>query len=542
MADDGPVEEIVDAPDPLPSLPDLPESSQALLAAVMAVSSDLDLAGVLSRIVESACDLTGAQYGALGVLGQGDTLREFVTHGLSQEQHDLIGDLPAGRGILGLLIRDPQPLRLDDLTRHPDSAGFPAHHPPMRSFLGVPVRIRGTVFGNLYLTEKKGGGPFTDTDESLVVALAQAAGLVIENARAFRLSERRREWLEASADLTDALEPPVDPDFALQQIALTARRVSRAQATALVCDDEVRAVVCDPEDLHGVFARLEGLLASLDLAALPDPVDVQQDEMLATVIPLRVELSPGCVLVALFTPETVRQRDVDERELLLSYADQAGLALDRTTAVSERETHAITSDRERIARDLHDVVIQRLFATGMQLRAASLRGGDELAAQVEQAVQDLDGTIRDVRGTIFELQNEGSGSVRDDLRTLAREYAEVLGFAPSVRTNGAIDTAVGEALRDQLLAVAREALSNVARHSEATRVDVEVTTDTAQLTLVVADNGVGLPGATERPDGRGLRNARHRARAWGGELELDPHEPHGLVFRWWVPLLPDGVG
>jgi signal transduction histidine kinase len=541
VADDERAEEIVDAPDPVTPVPDLPASSQALLAAVMAVSSDLDLNGVLSRIVESACRLTGAQYGALGVLGADDLLGEFVTHGVSAEVHDQIGDLPTGHGILGLLIRDPQPLRLHDLGEHPDSSGFPAHHPPMRSFLGVPVRIRGTVFGNLYLTEKEGGGAFTDTDEQLVVALAQAAGLVVENARAYRLSERRREWLEAAAGLTDALQPPVDAEFAMQQIALTARRVSRAHATAMLSGDEVRAVVCEPADLPEVFGQLERLFSSLDIGALPDPIDVQQDELLATVIPLRVELSPGCALVALFTRETIRHRDLEDRELLVSYADQAGLALDRTTAVAEREAHAITSDRERIARDLHDVVIQRLFATGMQLRAATTRGADQLAAQVERAVEELDGTIRDVRGTIFELQNEGSGTVRDDLRSLAREYAEVLGFAPSVRTNGPIDTAIGETLHDQLLAVAREALSNVARHSEAGRVDVEVTIDHTQVTLVVADNGVGLPESGDRRGGRGLRNARHRAEVWGGELVLEPQEPHGLVFRWWVPLLPQGT-
>ncbi len=178
----------------------------------------------------------------------------------------------------------------------------------------------------------------------------------------------------------------------------------------------------------------------------------------------------------------------------------------------------------------------------MQLRAATTRGSDELAAQVERAVEELDGTIRDVRGTIFELQHEGSGTVRDELRALVREYADVLGFAPSVRTAGAIDTAVGDVLRDQLLAVAREALSNVARHSEATRVDLEVTTDNTQVVLVVADNGVGLTGSPDRTGGHGLRNARHRARVWGGELALERLEPHGLTLRWWVPLLPRGTG
>jgi len=538
-----PSEQVVDGPDPTrPAPSDLPDSSQALLAAVMALSSDLDLSGVLTRIVESACSLTGARYGALGVLGPGDGLGEFVTHGLSREEHERIGDLPTGHGILGHLIRHPEPLRLDELDRHPESVGFPAHHPPMRTFLGVPVRIRGTVFGNLYLTEKRGGGPFTDTDEELVVALAQAAGLVVENARAYRLSERRREWLEAAAGLTDALQPPVEMEVALQLVAQTSRRVSRAHATAMVCQgDEVRAVVCEPEDLPEVFATLEQLLASVDVDDLADAVDVQLDETLATVIPLRVELTPGCLLVALFSRDDLRRRHVDDRELLVSYADQAGLALDRTAAVAEREAHVVTRDRERIARDLHDVVIQRLFATGMMLRAASVKGPADLAAQVEVAVQELDVTIRDVRATIFELQNLGSGSVRDDLRALAREYTEVLGFAPTVRTSGPVDAAVGDSLREQLLAVLREALSNVARHAGASRVDVEVVTDPTHLTLVVADDGVGLSRSGDGPEGRGLRNARHRAEVWGGDLRLEPQEPQGLVFRWQVPLDPAAV-
>ncbi len=190
--------------------PDLPGSTEALLDAVMAISSDLDLHNVLSRIVEAATTLTDARYGALGVVGPENYLVEFVTTGLSDDQRHRIGDLPHGRGILGLLITDPQPIRLKNLADHPSSFGFPPNHPPMGSFLGVPVRIRGTVFGNLYLTEKAGGGEFTDTDEQLCVALAGVVGVVIENARAYGLSERRRAWLEAAATLPETLEPPID--------------------------------------------------------------------------------------------------------------------------------------------------------------------------------------------------------------------------------------------------------------------------------------------------------------------------------------------
>jgi GAF domain-containing protein len=212
----------------------LPPNSRALLDAVVAISSDLDLHSVLKRIVTSACQITDARYGTLGVIGPGGGLSDFLTHGVSEEEHAAIGGLPRGHGILGLLIDHPQPIRLHHLQDHPKSFGFPPNHPPMERFLGVPVRIRGTVFGNLYLTEKAGGQDFTEQDEQLVEALASAAGFMIENARDYARSERRRQWLEASAQVNEALQPPVRLDDALRQIAIGARRVSRASAVAVV--------------------------------------------------------------------------------------------------------------------------------------------------------------------------------------------------------------------------------------------------------------------------------------------------------------------
>ena len=200
--------------------PELSSSAQALLDAVVAISSDLDLTSVLQRIVEAACQLTDARYGAVGVIGGDGMLAEFITHGLDPHEREEIGAPPHGRGILGLLIKHPEPLRLQDLSQHPESYGFPPNHPPMRSFLGVPVRIRGAVFGNLYLTEKA-HGEFHDDDVLLVEALASAAGFVIENARAYTLSERRRQWLQATAELVDGLQPPLDMRTALQRIGAT---------------------------------------------------------------------------------------------------------------------------------------------------------------------------------------------------------------------------------------------------------------------------------------------------------------------------------
>jgi signal transduction histidine kinase len=518
-------------PDPLP------DSSQALLGAVLAVASDLDLNSVLTRIVEAAANLTGARYGALGVVGGDSRLTEFVTMGVSEEQRTRIGDPPHGRGILGLLISDPRPIRLHDLADHPASYGLPAHHPPMRSFLGVPVHIRGTVFGNLYLTEKEGGGDFTDTDERLVVALASAAGLVIENARAYGLSERRRLWLEAAAALTDALQPPIEWDLALQQVAETARRVTHAAAAAVVspaADGDIRALACEPAMVAEVLAAVEVALGSVDRSGLVDPVDVSLGDLTATVVPLRAHLADPGLLVTVFPARELRLRDNDDRELLISFADHAALAMDRAQAVGEREELAVISDRERIARDLHDVVIQRLFGVGMQLQALAIRGiSDPVRDRLEQAVQEIDATIRDVRATIFELQTHGTDSLRGDVRALVRDYAPLLGFTPTVRTHGPVDTSVSTKLREQVLPVLREALSNAARHARATQVEVVLVAGSGELELIVTDNGNGI---LEVPVESGLDNARQRARALGGQLYLVDVEPHGLRFHWRVPL------
>ncbi|MGB0100327.1 MAG: GAF domain-containing protein, partial [Nocardioides sp.] len=237
----------------------LPDSTRALLEAVTAISSDLDLRAVLTRIVEAATQLTGARYGALGVVGSDSFLVEFVTTGLTPDEHARIGELPHGRGILGLLIHQPEPIRLDDLSQHPQSAGFPPHHPPMGSFLGVPVRIRGTVFGNLYLTEKSGSASFTEQDQALVEALATTAGFVIDNARAYGLSERRRQWLEASAQLSEALQPPIEPEAGLVEVARSARTMTGAPATALLHLHDgaaVHTVSADAADLAAVERAL----------------------------------------------------------------------------------------------------------------------------------------------------------------------------------------------------------------------------------------------------------------------------------------------
>jgi GAF domain-containing protein len=367
--------------------PALTGPAHALLEAVAAISSDLDLSSVLMRIVHAATQLTDAQYGALGVLGSDGRLVEFLTTGIDDATRALIGDLPHGDGILGVIIQDPEGLRLVDLAAHPRSVGFPADHPPMTTFLGMPVRIRGTVFGNLYLTEKSGGGDFTEQDELLVGALARAVGLVIDNARSFAQSERRRQWLEASAHIVEALHPPVRVEDALAEVVAEVGRVLSAAAVAVVRGGEDGYAVAAVEGLEA--GAVDDVLAAVD----HDVARAERDVELVVVprgengsvllVPLRSHLAASGVLLVVLSAG-LGPLEVEETELLASFADQASLALDRAQAVSDREELMLVADRDRIARDLHDLVIQRLFATGLHLQGAR-RGaaGDDLKGRLD---------------------------------------------------------------------------------------------------------------------------------------------------------------
>jgi signal transduction histidine kinase len=366
-----------------------PQALRKLLDAVLSISADLELATVLQRIIEAAMDLVDARYGAIGVLDETKTgLAEFVTSGIDPVLHQAIGNLPEGHGILGLLILEPKPIRLPDLREHPDSYGFPPHHPPMRSFLGVPILVRQEVFGNLYLTDKQSDEVFSDVDEELTIALAGAAAAAIENAR-----------------------------------------------------------------LHARVGEL-----------------------------------------------------------------------------------VLLEDRERIAKDLHDTVIQRLFATGLSLQGtARLAERPEVAARIQDAVEDLDETVRHIRTVIFGLETaaaRGDG-LRHRILTLTREASGALGFLPEVLFTGPVDTMIDEPMGRELLATIREALSNVARHAGASSVTVEVEAG-PEIVLRVSDDGRGLP--AELRNGLGLRNMASRAEALGGRFDArQGSNGGGTVVEWTVP-------
>jgi signal transduction histidine kinase len=533
---------------------DAQERLRGLLDAVVGINADLSLERALERIVTAACTLADAEFGALGVLGGGPgrRLREFVTHGLSTDQRAAIGDLPAGHGILGLIIDRPEPLRLPVLGQHPSSYGFPPNHPPMQTFLGVPIRIRDQVFGNLYLTEKRGGGTFTVEDEDVVVALAAAAGVVIENARLFEDTTLRRRWLEAAAEVSSALLTDTAGSAALTLVAGRAREVPGADTAAVLvpADDhrlQVVAVAGLPEDdLIGTYLETPGThLEEVDGATaaivLPDVTDDQRAplELLGgpagslVLVPLRTSVARYGVLVVGWSPSAEQAfLDTDVR-LIEAYADQAALAMQVAQGREDRSRLAVFEDRDRIGRDLHDLVIQRLFAIGLTLENASrLAERPEVTTRLSTAVDDIDATIKDIRRTIFELSAPPeSRDLRAQLGDALEVVAPALGFLPHLTTVGPVDAAVGDEVRGHLLAVLREALANAARHAAATAVEVVVAVGD-EVVLTVRDDGVGYRPGERRS---GVRNMAERAEALGGTFSVGTRGDGGTELVWRVP-------
>jgi signal transduction histidine kinase len=540
---------------------DTQDRLRGLLDAVVGIAADLSLDSVLERIVRAACQLADAQYGALGVLGDGPDrrLREFVTHGLTDEQRERIGDLPRGHGILGVIIDDPKPLRLTNLGEHALSFGFPANHPPMNSFLGVPIRIRDKVFGNLYLTEKQSGDGFTADDEEIVVALAAAAGVVVENARLYEESERRQRWLEAAADITAALLGESSRDDALQLVADRGRAVAGADmaavmlrhvggrllvevvsgpapeglvATAMRTDDTAAGQVLD----GGEPAVIDDALGVGRVAANGFPTEDGWPELASlALLPMRSAGSVAGILALGWSTHSEQLYQDTDLRLSASFAEQATLALQLAQAQEDRGRLAVFEDRDRIGRDLHDLVIQRLFAIGLALDNASrLTDLPDLAAQrIAGAVDDIDATIKDIRRSIFELSTPtASTDVRAELGASIAVIAPALGFTPRLRTDGPVDSVVSAELRPHLLAVVREALSNVARHAQATSAQVLLAVGD-EVVLTVSDDGRGITAGSRES---GLRNMRERAETFGGTFQVQRGPEGGTVAVWRVPV------
>jgi signal transduction histidine kinase len=540
---------------------DTQDRLRGLLDAVVGLAADLDVDSVLQRIVRVACQLADAQYGALGVLGAGTDrrLREFITYGLSDEQRAQIGDLPRGHGILGLIIDSPEPLRLNSLGEHGKSYGFPANHPPMNTFLGVPIRIRDTVFGNLYLTEKRSGAGFTADDEAVVVALAAAAGVVIENARLYEEAARRQRWLEAAAEITAALLGEVRQAEALALVADRAREVANADLAAVLLRHEGGRLLVEvvagsaPVDAAGTRVPTEETVAGtvLDTGETIVLDEGQGDERVAALgftvedgwpelgslmlLPLRSAGPVVGVLVVGWSPDRQHEFRTTVVALPASFAEQATLALQVAQAQEDRGRLAVLEDRDRIGRDLHDLVIQRLFAVGLTLENVSrLTVRPEVTARITGAVDDIDATIKDIRRAIFELSAPaGSPDLRSELGDAVTFVVQALGFTPQFRTEGPVNSAVRTELRPHLIAVTREVLSNVARHARASSVQVLLQVGD-EVVLTVTDDGIGIADEVGRRSG--LANLAERAAEFGGSFEVRrAGADGGTVAVWRVP-------
>jgi signal transduction histidine kinase len=536
-----------------------------LLDAVVGISEGLDLQRVLRRLVEAAAAHTGARYAALGVLGPDGLHETFIHHGMSDDLVRTIGHLPRGHGVLGLITREQRVVRVDDISRHPSAVGFPAGHPPMGTFLGVPLRVRDEVFGNLYLTDKPGG--FTDADVDTVQVLGAAAAVAIDNARLFRTVARREAWATAARRVTTVLLEGTDEEEALGLVAAQARLVAGAAVAALVLPSLDSSLVVEVLDTD----------EPLDLLGCSLPGDVRPDEELpdgswmvrdlsaATSHPALGTLGPAIAarladdegqlgVLLLARPKGAAAFVADDLATVTSFATQAALALRLAAARRQSDVVALYEERQRIARDLHDLAVQQLFAAGMQL--SRLRDGpapgdadaagrpwratlDAALDGIDEAVQQIRATIRSLHGQDHELTLTGR---------LEREAARAegpLGFPPGLVVDppGGPDRPLDPDLVDDLAAVTREALSNVARHARAGRVDVRLDVTPDQVVLSVADDGVGIAAGRTAPVRRsGLANFEARARHHGGTAVVSRRPGGGTLVEWRVPLAPPHPG
>ncbi|HJE57641.1 MAG TPA: GAF domain-containing protein [Nocardiopsis listeri] len=539
------------------------ERIHTLLEAVISIGEGLELDPLLLRIAETATRLVNARYGALGVIGPDGNMSRFIPVGLEPHEISCIDHWPRGEGILGLLIKEPQPLRLKEVSDHPESRGFPEGHPPMHTFLGVPIRIRDKVFGNLYMTDKHDGTEFTGDDELLMRALATAAGTAIENAQLFAQTQSRETWLDASGQITTRLLSGAAPEEVLRLVARRARVMAHSDIAIIAMPGE------DPETLtvrvwDGPEDQCESLAAGARGATLTRAEDTLLGRVYLSGTPLQTNVSEfehlgvgfltrmgvGPVLVLPFGPPDgargvlVLARDRGREDfqgswlnMLSSFANQAAVALELAEARLDSERLSVLEDRDRIARDLHDTVIQRLYATAITLMGTVRRIDDATSAKrVQGAVDDLDDTIRQIRSTIFALQSsaeDDSSWLRSRVLELVNTAAETLGFAPRLLTQGPVDNAVDERVGEHLVPVLRELLSNVARHSGATTVDVELSVDNGEVVLRVSDNGRGIPEGSARS---GLRNLASRAEELGGAMAVASGPGEGTVVEWSAPV------
>ncbi|WP_370466185.1 MULTISPECIES: GAF domain-containing protein [Mycolicibacterium] len=521
-----------------------------LLDAMLVVTSGLELDETLRTIVHTAINLVDARYGALGVRGHDHELVEFIYEGIDEEMREQIGHLPEGRGVLGVLIDDPKPIRLENISHHVASVGFPPNHPPMRTFLGVPVRIRDEVFGNLYLTEKADGQPFSEDDEVLVQALAAAAGIAIDNARLYNKSKLRQAWIEATRDIGTEMLSGADPARVFELVAAESRTLSGAEMTlvAVPLDPEVPAA--EVAELVIVATAGEYLstgsktfpvngtsVGDAFLAGVPGrleqfDLDVGLDGGPALVLPLRATDMVAGVLVAIRSRGT-QPFSAEQLDMMSGFANQAALAWQLATTQRQMRELSILTDRDRIARDLHDHVIQRLFAIGLALQGTIPRARmPEVRERLADSVNDLHNVIQEIRTAIFDLHGSSAGltRLRQRLDEAVAQFADS-NIRTTVQYRGPL-SAVGPELADHAEAVVREAVSNAVRHANATTLGINIAV-ADELAIEVIDDGDGIP---DDITPSGLKNLRERALETGGHFEVGAVPGGGTLLLWSAPL------
>lgn len=530
-----------------------------LLESALVLASDLSLRVVLQRIVELAAKLTDARYGALGVVGPDGRLVDFITTGITPEERRAIGPLPVGEGILGVLIRDAKPLRLRRISNDPRHVGFPRNHPPMESFLGAPVKARGKVFGDIYLTEKQGAPEFDAEDEAAVLVLATQAGVAIENARLYEEARRRGQWLEAVREISTAILAGTEIDAVLQIIARRARELVDAATATIVTpaagggNESLTIKVADGAhavELVGLPVPTQGSVSG-DVIRNGQPIvladasrsDRTYPPMIAlgnmgpmVLVPLVLRGRPfGTLIVA--NPVGGSAFDEEAMRLVETFADQASVALEYGRAQRELNRLSVLDERERIGRELHDGVIQSLFSVGMGLQATAARSGDpEVESRVEAAVGEIDRAIRDLRNYIFGLRPGilADRQLEQALQDLAHEFEEKSGVTTVTDIDGAVAAELAPRAAD-LVQLTREALSNVGKHAEATTCRVSLHRDSDEAILEIDDDGRGFD--TDAPQtGHGLRNLKDRGTAIGGRVAIESKSGEGTTVRIAIPI------
>jgi signal transduction histidine kinase len=533
-----------------------------LIEAGLALASELSLPAVLQRIVELAVEVTEARYGAVGVLGPGQRIIEFITTGVTGEQRDLIGHIPVGKGILGALIDDARPLRLHDIKDDPRSVGFPPNHPPMQPFLGAPVTARGRMFGNIYLTREPGADDFTEEDVKSVLVLASQAGVAVENARLHDEAIQRERRLEAVGEIATATLAGIESETVLELVADRARELVGADvAMVAVPADEPGSLVLvvasgeHADDLRGlVFPQGESLSGEVVTSREPMVLEDASSDRRAYQPMVRAgEMGPS-----MFVPLVVRgsvygtiavsnrvggqQFGGEDLALVQTLAAQAAVVLEFDRAQRELQRLVVMEDRERIAKELHDGVIQSLFAVGMGMQATATMSRDpELQRRIESAVEEMDGVIRDLRNYIFGLRPGilADRQLDQALRSLAEDFQEKTGVLAVLDVNPRVAAELASRA-GEIVQLVREALSNVGRHANAMTCRVTLRFDDGGALLEIDDDGSGFDVEPARDQGQGLGNLRARAEALGGDLMIQSAPGQGTAVRLLIPL-PTGV-